>query len=221
MDVLLIVREEENLTDFEKLKTSYAKPGINNLVKEVKKLQILRTVQLAENYIIGVPPKILRLLSQRARNEKAGEMRNHPPAVRYSLMACFLKTRQAEIIDDIVQMLLLLLRKLDRQTEKQIERESLRDFKLVEGKHQILYRVAKAVIADPNGTVNEVIFPMVKEETFRDLVIEAESNGVKYEQKQIGFLKNKYLRHYRQALPLILNNVEFSSSNRQQPVLKA
>ena len=93
-------------------------------------------------------------------------------------------------IDDMVQMFLLLLRKLDRQTEKQIEREILRDFKLVEGKNQILYRIAKAVMAQPNGTVNEVIFPTVKEETFRDLVIEAESSGVKYEQKQIGDRKS-------------------------------
>lgn len=221
MDVLLTVRELESLTDFEKLKTSSAKPGVNNLVKEIKKLQILRKVQLTETSIINVPPKILRLLSRRARNEKAGEMRNHSPAVRYSLMVCFLKTRQAEIIDDIVQMFLLLLRKLDRQTEKQIEREILRDFKLVEGKNQILYRIAKAVIAEPNGAINEVIFPTVKEETFRDLVMEAESSGVKYEQKQIVFLKNKYLRHYRQALPLILDNLEFGSSNKHQPIVKA
>ncbi|MGI8469938.1 MAG: hypothetical protein ACR2N3_15975, partial [Pyrinomonadaceae bacterium] len=45
---------------------------------------------------------------------------------------------------DIVQMFLLLLRKLERQTEKQIDREILRDFKLVEGKNQILYRIAQA-----------------------------------------------------------------------------
>ena len=221
IDKLLSVKENETLTDFEKLKTSSSKPGVQNLAKEIKKLKILRSVELPENIGTFVPPKILKLLSRRAKNEKAGEMRNHPAAVRYSLMACFLLTRQAEIIDDIVQMFLLLLRKLERQTEKQIDREILRDFKLVEGKNQILYRIAKAVVAEPNGTISTVIFPSVKEETFRDLVVEAESSGVKYEQKQIDFLKNKYLRHYRQALPLVLNNLEFGSSNRQQPVLKA
>ena len=221
IDKLLSVQENETLTDFEKLKTSSSKPGVQNLAKEIKKLKILRSVELPDNIRTFVLSKILKLLSRRAKNEKAGEMRNHPATVRYGLMACFLLTRQAEIIDDIVQMFLLLLRKLERQTEKQIDREILRDFKLVEGKNQILYRIAKAVVAEPNGTISTVIFPSVNEETFRDLVVEAESSGVKYEQKQIDILKNKYLRHYRQALPLILNNLEFGSSNRRQPIVKA
>lgn len=144
IDKLLSVKENETLTDFEKLKTSSSKPGVQNLAREIKKLKILRSVELPENIGTSVPPKILKLLSRRTKNEKAGEIRNHPAAVRYSLMACFLLTREAEIIDDIVQMFLLLLRKLERQTEKQIDREILRDFKLVEGKNQILYRIAQA-----------------------------------------------------------------------------
>jgi hypothetical protein len=42
---------------------------------------------------------------------------------------------------------------------------------------QILSRVAEAVVEQPDGTVRDVIFPAVKEETFRDFVAEFRASG--------------------------------------------
>jgi hypothetical protein len=50
---------------------------------------------------------------------------------------------------------------------KQIHREFLADLKRVDGKMQILSRVAEAVVEQPDGIVREVIFSQVKEETLR------------------------------------------------------
>jgi hypothetical protein len=41
----------------------------------------------------------------------------------------------------------------------------------------ILSRVAEAVVEQPDGVVREVIFPAVKEQTFKDLVAEFRTSG--------------------------------------------
>jgi hypothetical protein len=81
-----------------------------------------------------------------------------------------------EITDEMVQMFIEILRKLERSTERQVDREIVRDFKQVNGKPQILYRVACAAIKEPDGKVADVIFKCVKEEVFRDIVVEYESD---------------------------------------------
>ena len=79
-----------------------------------------------------------------------------------------------EVTDDVVRMLLEIIRRMDTQTEKHLQKELLRDIKRVAGKVQLLYRIAEAVVEEPDGTIRTVLFPQVKEETFRDLAAEAE-----------------------------------------------
>lgn len=158
LDQLLIVAETESFSPFEKLKADPAEAGIDNLKKEVAKLQQLRAIGITAEEVACVPPKALHILSRRARNERAGEMREHPPQIRYTLMACLVHVRATEVTDDMTRMMLELIRKIDTLTERQLDRELLHDIKRVEGKMQILFRIAEAVVEDPEGTVREVSF---------------------------------------------------------------
>ena len=72
--------------------------------------------------------------------------------------------RLAEVIDDVVKMLVEIIQRLDRRSDQQVYRELLRDLQRVEGKIQILFRVAEVVITKPEGTIREVLFPVVEEE---------------------------------------------------------
>lgn len=221
LDQLLIVAEMESFSPFEKLKADPAEAGIDNLKKEVVKLQQLRAIGIAAEDLADIPPKALHILSRRARNERAGEMREHPPQIRYTLMACFAHVRAAEVTDDVTRMMLELIRKIDTLTERQLDRDLLHDIKRVEGKMQILFRIAEAVVEDPEGTVREVLFPRVKEETFQHLVTEFKTSGPQYRLMHQFYMRNKYARHYRRMLPLVLENLTFRSDNRFQPVVEA
>ena len=49
-------------------------------------------------------------------------------------------------------------------------KELLEDFKRVDGKRRLLYRVAEASLAQPDGTVREVVFKVVGEQRLKDIV---------------------------------------------------
>ena len=86
---------------------------------------------------------------------------------------------------------------------------------------QLLYRIAEAVIEEPDGTIRTVLFPQVKEETFRELVAEAKASGPQYRIWYHYVMRQKYIHHYRQMLPWVLEHLTFRSENRFQPVIEA
>lgn len=55
------------------------------------------------------------------------------------------------------------------------------------GKAKLLYKLAKAVTAQLEGVVREVVYPVVSEETLEDVIREAETDE-KHEQQVKGLL---------------------------------
>ena len=191
------------------------------LQEEAAKLQTLRALGVPAEALATAHFKVLQLLKRRATNESAGEMRAHPDPIRSAPMACFIHVRTMEVTDDVVRMLLEMIRRIERQTEKHLHRELLRDIKPVTGKVRILFQVAEAVVEAPDGTIREVPFPRVREETFRELGAETEASGPQYRIWYQYVMREKYVRHYRQMLPWVLEHLTFRSENRFQSVIEA
>lgn len=221
LDELLIVPEGETFSPFDKVKGEAEQAGVENLKKEMSKVQTLRSTNIRPEHFHNLPFKVIQLLKRRAKIENASRMREHPEEIRYSLMACFIYIRTMEVIDDIVRMFLAMIHRIDVRAEKQLDRELLQEIKRVEGKTQILFRVAAAVVENPDGIVREVIFPHVREETFRNLITEFKASGPQYRRIHKLFMREKYNRHYRRMLPLVLDHLTFRSDNRFQPVIEA
>ena len=173
LDARLVVGSDETHSVFDQLQADPAAPGIKNLEQEIAKLRTLRALNVPPEALAAVPAPVLHLLTRRAANERAGEMRAHPAAIRYALLACFIHQRTMEVIDHVVRMMLEIIRRIDTQTDKHLQKELCRDIKRVTGKVQLLFRVAEAVVEEPEGTIRDVLFPRVQEETFRDLAAEA------------------------------------------------
>ena len=221
LDALLVVGPDETQSAFDRLKAEPSAPGVKPLQQELAKLHTLRAIGVPAASLATVPFKVLQLLKRRATNERVGEMRAHPDAIRAALLACFIHVRTLEVTDDVARMLLEIIRRVDTQTEKHLHKELLRDIKRVAGKVQLLFRVAEAVVDEPDGTIREVLFPRVSETTFRDLVTEAKASGPQYRIWYQYVRRQKYIHHYRQMLPWVLEHLTFRSENRFQPVIEA
>ncbi len=92
------------------------------------------------------------------------------------------------------------------------------------GKENILFKVAEAALATPEGTVRQVVFPAVSggEQTLRELVAEFKASGPTYRRTVQTTLKASYTSHYRRGLIRLLDVLEFRSSNTtHQPVIEA
>jgi hypothetical protein len=108
------------------------------------------------------------------------------------------------------------------RAERRVERELLNDLKRVTGKQNLLFELADAALENPKGIVCEVVYPVVGEQTLRDLVKEWKATGPAYRTTLRTVIRNSYIGHYRRMMPEVLNLLAFRSNNeRHRPVITA
>ncbi len=213
--------EQAFRSPFGLLKTDAGVANLDGILEEIEKLKLIRQLKLPSNLFQEVPPGVIKQYRQRIASEPPREARRHPEAIRYTLLAAFCFLRSQEITDNLVDLLLGIIRRIGNNAEKRVERRILRDIKRVRGKGRILYDVAKVSIAKPNGTVSEVIYPVTGEETLQQIVAEYQAEGT-YEQQVQGMTRRSYARHYRRMAPPLLKTLAFRSNNeKHRPLIRA
>lgn len=90
------------------------------------------------------------------------------------------------------------------------------------GKETMFARAAEAMLTQPDGTIRQVVFPVVDQRTLRDVVAEFKHSGPTYKRIVQTTLKASYTNHYRKGLVRLLEVLEFRSTNTvHQPVIQA
>ena len=145
---------------------------------------------------------------QRRIKDPSGE------AQTLSLLAAFCWVRQREITDDLVDLLTRVLKDIRVRAQYHEEKRLLNDFIRVNGKQQLLFRLAAAMLENPDGIISEVLYPVIGEARLRALVEEAKNTGVYQQSVQIRVTAS-YSYHYRQILPPLLEVLRFRSNNEQ------
>ena len=141
-----------------------ADPGRASLasVREaLAQLAAVRAVALPEDLFAGLRPPELVLYRQRVAVEAPYELRRHPDAARWTWLAAYAHLRGRELTDGLVDLLIETVHAIGARAERKVERELLDDLKRVTGKQSLLFQVADAALARPDGTVREVVFPVV------------------------------------------------------------
>jgi Tn3 transposase DDE domain/Domain of unknown function (DUF4158) len=204
------------------LKTNPGPVGVESVMKEIAKLRLLDHFALPTDLFSTLSPKVLSLYRQRAAAEPPRELRRHPEAVRYTLLAAFCWQRQQEIIDALIDLLLLIVHKIGAKAEKHVTKELLEEVRRVEGKERILCEVAEAALANPGGTVREVVYRVVSEQKLKDIVTEYKAKGHAYREQVHTRMRASYRNHYRRMVPLLVSMLEFRSNNEaHRPVVDA
>ena len=149
-------------------------------------------------------------------------MRAHPAPIRYALLACVLHVRTMEVTDDAVRMLLEIIRRMDTQTEKHLQKELLRDIKRVTGKVQLLYRIAEAVVEEPDGTIRDgALSRRSRKRPFGILLRKPRPVGPSTASGiSMSCGRNTSITIGR-CCPWVLEHLTFRSENRFQPVIEA
>jgi hypothetical protein len=198
------------------------RPSLASLREEMAKLELLRGLALPADAFGGVPPREVERWHRRVAVEAPHELRRHPEPIRLTALAAFAHVRTRAITDGLVDLLIDTIHRIGARAERRVERELIEDLKRVTGKPTLLFDIAEASLASPDGTVREVVFPVVGEQTLRDLARERKATGPGYRTSLRTVIRNSYRGHYRRAIPELLETLEFRSNNAlHRPVIDA
>ena len=198
------------------------RPSLASMQEELAKLELIRGIDLPADLFNHASPRDLERCRRRVAVEAPHELRRHPDAARITWLAAFVYLRARSLTDDLVDLLIETIHRIGARAERKVERELLNDIKRVGGKQNLLFELADATLAQPDGVVREVVFPVVGEETLRDLVKEWKATGPTYRTTLRTVIRNSYQGHYRRMVPKLLAALEFRSNNeRHRPVMQA
>ncbi|WP_218184321.1 DUF4158 domain-containing protein [Streptomyces sp. PKU-EA00015] len=196
--------------------------GLDSLLTEITKLTDVRRLGLPDGLFADCSEKLVAAWRARAIKMYPSDLRDTIEDVRAALLATLCSSRQAEITDALVDLLVALVHKINARAERRVEKQLTAELKRVRGKEGILFRLADAAIGKPEGTVRTVLYPVVGEKTLRDLVAEAKANEKAFKAKVRTTLRSSYSSYYRQMLPPLLQTLGFKCNNTAyRPVMDA
>ena len=209
-------------SDFAFLKTDPGPVGLGSFLTEIEKLKLINKIGFPPELLRETSPKLIKTYRQRAATESPYDIRQHPPAIRYTLMAAFCRQRRQEITDNLIELLIQIIKRLGTRAERRINQELLNDFKQVTGKTNLLFRIAEAALEQPSGVIQNVIYPIASQQTLKDLVKEYKTTGLAYRQRVHTVIRSSFASHYRRMIPQLLKVLDFRSNNvLHRPVIKA
>lgn len=204
------------------LKADPGPAGLESLLAEVEKLSAAQALGLPAGLFAGVSEKVVSAWRARAARMYPSDFQDAPAPMRLTLLAALCHQRTAEIADSLVDLLLVLVLKINTGAVRKVEKELTEDLQRVRGKTALLFKLAETAVACPDETVREAVFPVVSEKTLRQLVQEAKANESVFQGKVRTVLRGSYSNHYRRMLPALLSVLRFRCHNTAfRPIMDA
>lgn len=216
------IPETKEALTFHELKSDPGGIGLETVFKELHKLQTIKGLQLPYDLFSDISPKILKKYRKRTATEDIRELRRHPPEIRYTLLSSFFWLRRGEITDGLIELLIQIIHRINVRAERKVDKELIHNLRKVNGKNNLLFQMAEQALDNPDGIIRDVLYPVISEETLKDLVKEFKHTGPAYKQKVYTIIRSSYSSHYRRMVPRILDMLEFCSNNKaHHPVIEA
>jgi len=196
------------------IKANPRKIGLKTLMIEIERLRFVNKFEIDANvFLPHIPDEVMKLLRDRAAPEGIYQMKRHQPEFRYALMAVLLHFRRMELTDNITDIFLNLIRRIEKKANKTLERDLINSIKIVYQKKEILYKIAKASTQNPEATFEEALFPVVGKDILYRIIEEFEGRDLNYDNIQTVEKKNKYTRTYRRMMKPVLDTLVFRTTN--------
>ncbi len=213
IDMILSSVEKDN-NDYDQLKSNAGVLGVNTILNEIKKLRYINKFNINREILFDLNPKLIDKLYKRILPYDKSRVRDLKTDIKYSLFIVFLYVREKELIDNIVNTFLDLVKRMDNKSERATETKVIKEVKKVYGKKKILKNLTLAITENPQGNISDVVLPKVNLDTLNKLREEFLSDDEDdYHSIKAKNLKSRYIRHYRQMMKPILGILEFKSNN--------
>jgi len=206
---------------FAALKADPGRVALESLLGVADRLAFIRRLDLPRDALAGVAAPVIERLRRRVAQESGWEMRRHGQPRRLGLLTLYLLSREAALVDGLVDLLIDTVHRIGVRAEKRVLGVLAGEIERVHGKERLLAELAEAAVERPDEAVRVVIFPVASEARLRAVVAEHRARGSWDRQVQTT-MRRSYAGHYRRMLPRLLDLLAFRSNNAaHRPVLDA
>lgn len=206
---------------FLRLKEDVGAATLDNVLDAASRLEFVQSLDLPFDILDSVHPSWIKMLVRRVEGETAAEMRRHGETKRLGLLAIYIMSRRAQLLDGLVDLLIELVHRIGTKSRRKVVNGIAADIEKVHGKERLLVDIATAAMETPDGKVADVIFPVAGAARLKAIIEEHRAKGTLDTRIQT-VMRGSYANHYRRMLPPLLSVLEFRSNNETwRPILDA
>lgn len=213
--------EHDNISNikFKHLKQDVYGLKLKDAILAIEKVDFLSQLKLPVQLLSQLSIKLVNKYYTRVMAELPGSMLDYKETVRYSIFAIFCYHRAQVLIDQLADLFIKLTHKLRTSAENAINKTILSEVKRVNGKFDILCKLASISLANPEGIIQEKIYPAVGEETLGNIVKDINSRGKWFEHQVNKKMYSLYSHASRKILLQLLETFSFNTTSDYKPLL--
>jgi hypothetical protein len=145
---------------FLRLKEDVGAATLDNVLDAASRLDFVQSLVLPFEVVASIHPSWIKMLMRRVEGETAAEMRRHGETKRLGLLAIYIMSRRAQLLDGLVDLLIEVVHRIGTKSRRKVINRIATDIEKVHGKERLLVNIATAAMETPDGKVAEVIFPV-------------------------------------------------------------
>ena len=210
-----------SVPNFSDMKADPGRVARKTIFSITARLKFIQQLNLPSEILANTNPDWIGRMYRRVVQETSWEMLRHKDPICFGLYALYLLRREADITDALVDLLIDTVHKIRKRAERTIARETSRDVQQVFGKERILADIAVAALANPNGRIKDIIFPIANISQLQSIVGEQRSRG-EWAGRVYQIMRSSWASHYRSMLRPLLECLCLRSNNvLYHPILNA
>ena len=206
---------------FSDLKGDGGAATLGDIIATADRLAFVRSLDLPHHLFARLNQGWIDRIARRVGGETSWEMRRHEPPRRHGMMAIWLMSREARMTDHLVDLSLEVIHRMTARARREVEKRLVREIERVHGKDRLLADIATAAIADPDGRVCDVIYPVADRDKLEKIITEYRSRGG-FRRQLRTVMRRSWSHQCRPMLHRLLEVLTFRSNNTAwHPVLDA
>lgn len=195
--------------------------GLETFKQVLSQLKFIVSLNLPQGYIAGLHTKWVSDVTRKFTRQDPWEIRRFSSKRQIGLYAVYLCSRQVEIVDSLIDVLIDSVHKINTQADKRLRVELGKKLHQVYDTEKLLKSILQEALTRPNAKVKDVIFPIIDPVAAKEIL--DEKKGRKNPTVEtFEIMHRSWKLRYRSMLKDLLQTVEVHSNNAvYRPLLEA
>ena len=200
-------------------------PGarLKNVEYALAKIEVLSKVSIPQATVINIDRKLLLKYYDRIMILSPSNILEFSPIAKYAIMAIFFHVRLQIMLDFIADTFIKLVHRMRTKADRYVDNQILKDVKRVDGKLDILKKLAIVTFDYPKDVIEDKVYAAVSREKLSEVIDDLRNRGVKWYERQVqAKIHINYVHGNRKILLKILRALSFKEDHADyKPIVQA
>lgn len=215
-------KSQEDIIELAELKNNIAGARLKNINHALDKIKLLSKISISQEVASSINRKLLLKYYDRIMALHPSNILEFMEETKYAIMAIFCYIKLQISLDNMADTFTKLVRRLRSQAEKYVDTYIVSEVKRVNGKFDILEKLASISVNNPRDVIEDKIYPEVSKSTLEELITDLQQRGKWYQSQVQKKILSKYIHGARSTILGILKTFSFKEDHsKYRAVLKA